>query len=133
MEKVFLDTGGILALVNKRDALHAKAVKENKKFEKEPILFVTTDYVLVEVGNGLVKHKSLAIKTLDFLAFSDDVQFVKISDKILNSALKIYKKYDDKEWGLTDISSFLVMRELGVKKAFTGDHHFEQFGFEILL
>jgi predicted nucleic acid-binding protein len=38
MRKIFLDTGGILALVNKRDALHQKAVKVNAKLELDLIL-----------------------------------------------------------------------------------------------
>ncbi len=51
----------------------------------------------------------------------------------MTGALQIYEKYSDKEWGLTDVSSFAVMNKFEIAEAFTDDKHFEQFGFKILL
>ena len=133
MRKIFLDTCGILALVNTRDFLHKDAVQVNSILLLEKVDFFTTDYILVEVGNALAKNKSLAIKTLNYLQNSEDIQLIKITDEVLNKALKIYKQYTDKEWGLTDISSFIVMIELEINEAFTNDDHFKQYGFKILL
>ena len=39
----------------------------------------------------------------------------------------------DKEWSLTDCISCTVMKDRGITKAITSDHHFEQAGFEKLL
>jgi hypothetical protein len=39
----------------------------------------------------------------------------------------------DKEWGLTDCISFVVMKERKLTDALTTDHHFEQAGFKSLL
>jgi len=39
----------------------------------------------------------------------------------------------DKEWGLTDCISLVVMQKEQIKQAFTSDHHFEQAGFLKLL
>jgi len=38
----------------------------------------------------------------------------------------LYKEREDKDWGLTDCISFVVMRRRRVTTAFTSDHHFEQ-------
>lgn len=133
MRKIFLDTGGILALVNKKDILHKKAVQVNEALELEEVRFIITDYIIVEVGNALAKHKELAIKTLDHLQTSEDIQRIEITDEIFDQALELYKKYSDKEWGVTDISSFVVMQQEGLNEVFTADHHFKQFGFRILL
>jgi predicted nucleic acid-binding protein len=47
--------------------------------------------------------------------------------------LHLYESYTDKEWGLTDVSSFVVMKRFGVNESLTDDKHFEQYGFSILL
>lgn len=39
----------------------------------------------------------------------------------------------DKEWGLTDCSSFVVMQELNLKAVLSADHHFRQAGYQALL
>ena len=133
MRRIFLDTCGVLALVNKRDALHEHAVRINSQLLLEKVNFYITDYILVEVGNALAKNKKLAITTIDYLQNSDDIRFVKITNEILHQAIELYKKYTDKEWGLTDASSFVVMKKLKIEEAFTNDYHFKQYGFKILL
>lgn len=133
MRRIFLDTCGILAIVNKRDSLHKKAVQINSVLLFENVNFITTEYIIVEVGNALAKDKSLALKTINHLYGSEDVQILKITDIMFDRALDVYKQYIDKEWGLTDISSFVVMKEYNIEDAFTNDKHFEQYGFKILL
>jgi hypothetical protein len=39
----------------------------------------------------------------------------------------------DKDWGLTDCISFVVMKDTKMTEALTTDHHFEQAGFKALL
>lgn len=39
----------------------------------------------------------------------------------------------DKDWSLTDCTSFVVMQDAGINEALTGDRHFEQAGFKTLL
>lgn len=47
--------------------------------------------------------------------------------------IDLYARRPDKERGLTDCISFLVMQEQGITHALTADHHFEQAGFTMLL
>jgi len=108
-------------------------VSINKKLELDHVQFIITDFILVEVCNALAKHKELAKKSLDYLLTSEDIKRLKIADEVLNKAIEMYKTYSDKDWGLTDIASFLIMQNEGITEAFTGDHHFSQFGFNILL
>jgi len=47
-------------------------------------------------------------------------------------ALTIIFQYQDKDFSLTDATSFAVMERLGITTAFPFDRHFAQYGFTIL-
>ncbi len=47
--------------------------------------------------------------------------------------MRLYRERPDKEWGLTDCVSFVVMRERGLTEALTTDDHFRQTGYRALL
>jgi len=47
--------------------------------------------------------------------------------------VKLYSERPDKEWGLTDCVSFVVMEAHGIRDALTADEHFEQAGFRALM
>ena len=55
------------------------------------------------------------------------------TDALFESGLRLYAARLDKEWSLTDCISFAVMRERGIQEALTGDRHFEQAGFRLIL
>lgn len=44
-----------------------------------------------------------------------------------------FQERPDKEWGLTDCVSFVIMTERKISAALTTDVHFEQAGFQVLL
>jgi predicted nucleic acid-binding protein len=47
--------------------------------------------------------------------------------------LDFYNNREDKDWGLTDCVSFIVMIDQDLKEALTTDEHFQQAGFKALL
>jgi predicted nucleic acid-binding protein len=49
------------------------------------------------------------------------------------AGVELYGTRPDKEWSLTDCISFVVMKREGLTDALTGDRHFEQAGFKVLL
>ena len=53
--------------------------------------------------------------------------------ELYQRAFALYCQRMDKEWGLTDCISFVVMRERGLTEALSADKHFEQAGFRALL
>jgi predicted nucleic acid-binding protein len=60
-------------------------------------------------------------------------EVIEASPELFTAGVAIHRQHVDKAWSLTDCLSFLVMRERGILRALTYDHHFEQAGFEALL
>jgi predicted nucleic acid-binding protein len=56
-----------------------------------------------------------------------------LSQAIMDQAMTLFQSRSDKEWGLTDCLSFVIMEREGVTQALTADVHFRQAGFEALL
>jgi len=132
---VFVDTSAWLALINKSDTFHVKAKNIRDILLRDNIQFIVTDYVIVEVANSLSKipWRSSAIQLINSIQLSENIRVVEINKEIYNEAWGLYSNRTDKEWGLTDCASFVVMKRYAITVAFTNDHHFEQMGFNILL
>jgi predicted nucleic acid-binding protein len=132
---VFVDTSAWIALINKSDAFHLKAKTIRDVLIEDKSQFFVTDYVVVEIANSLsrIPWRSGAIQLINSIYESENINVVEISKKIYAEAWKLYSDRADKEWSLTDCTSFIVMNRNGISEAFTNDCHFEQAGFNILL
>ena len=132
---VFLDTAYVYALVNTRDQWHQQAVHWQQKFFNERRLIITTQLILVEIADGLaaVRFRAQAIQVLSALQSSPFVEVIPFTSKLFSEAFELYRQRHDKDWGLTDCVSFVVMRERGLTEALTVDEHFHQAGFRALL
>lgn len=132
---VFVDTSAWLALINKSDIFHSKARNIRDTLIKDKRQFLVTDYVVVEIANSLSRMpwRLAAIQLVNSIYASEDINVVEIDKEIYAEAWKLYSDRTDKEWGLTDCASFVVMNRKGITEAFTNDRHFEQAGFTILL
>ncbi len=96
---------------------------------------MTTWGVLLEIGNALskVQYRQAALQLLSSLQRDASVEIVPLSEPLLQRAVMLYAERPDKEWGLTDCISFVVMEERGIRDALTADEHFRQAGFRPLL
>jgi len=70
---------------------------------------------------------------INLLKENQFVEIVSLSSELFEEAFKLYKKRTDKGWGLTDCTSFIVMKSYGIIDALTTDEHFQQAGFRALL
>ena len=132
---VFLDTAYVYALINTRDKWHERAVVWQEQFAKERKLLLSTEFVLVEIADGLaaVHFHNHAVQMINLLKENPFVEIVSLSSELFEHAFKLYKKRADKRWGLTDCTSFIVMKHYGIMDALTTDEHFQQAGFRALL
>jgi predicted nucleic acid-binding protein len=129
---VFADTQYYLALLNPRDAWHARAVLLSIECSRPIIL---TDYIVLELGNSLLraKDRELFVQLVGHLQGDATVTIVEGTRSLQNAGLQLFAERPDKEWSLTDCISFVVMKENGLTDVLTADRHFEQAGFTILL
>lgn len=132
MNKIFLDTSFTIALINDKDQHHEKAREILPTYSRDYL--VTTDAVLLEIGNALAKdYKSESLEIIKTLRSSNKTEVVEINSVLFEKGLQLYEKFHDKNWGLVDCISFVVMKENGITDALTGDRHFAQAGFRALL
>jgi len=133
--EVFLDTSYAIALSSSRDQFHERAVELADQYEQAGTRFVTTRAVLLEIGNALSRqhYRHAAVQLLTALEADSKVDIVPLSEPLYARTLHLYQERPDKEWGLTDCVSFLVMQDRGLTDALTTDEHFQQAGFRALL
>ncbi len=133
--EVFLDTAYAIALSSPNDRFHTRAVELAEQLEISGTQLVTTHAVLLEIGNALAKqrYRHAAVRLLDALEADPQVDMVPLSEPLYARVMQLYRERFDKEWGLTDCASFLVMQDRGLNEALTTDMHFQQAGFRALL
>lgn len=131
----FLDTSYAIALSARTDHYHTAAVNLAQRIEAQGIRLVTTQAVTTEIGNALAKlrYRKAAIALLDALERDPFIEIIPFSTTLYRQALALYRQRQDKEWGLTDCLSFIVMQERNITQALTADDHFRQAGFRALL
>jgi uncharacterized protein len=131
--KLFVDTSAWLALNNRGDQHHSAAVSKSTLIKNQRIDLITSDYILDEsitVIRYRVSHRA-AVVFGDALMSSAIVTVADVTDEERFNAWEMFKKYGDKELSFTDCTSFVLMKKLGLQRAFTFDDHFRQLGFEL--
>ncbi|MCY4617835.1 MAG: PIN domain-containing protein [Chloroflexi bacterium] len=135
MAALFADSGYWIALLDRRDELHALARAASARLNEVEI--VTTQMALVETlasqaGSGELARLA-AIRLVEQLVASPLVEIVPQTDEQFQAALERYAARKDQRWSLTDCASFILMEERGLSEALAYDRDFEQAGFTALL
>ena len=109
----FLDTSYAIALSSSTDDYHHKAlaIAQQLKTSKTPL--VTTRAIILEIGNALSKQKyrSKSITLLSSLEKDRTVTVIPLSEILYQKAFQLYCQRNDKNWGIVDCISFIVMEE----------------------
>jgi predicted nucleic acid-binding protein len=132
---VFVDTSGLYALVDKKDANYEAAKSEVGKVTRGGQRLVVTDYVVDEAVT-LAKARSgarVALRILDLIEQSVGIRVERIDAARFDETKAFFRRHADHEYSFTDCSSFVLMREIGLRRALTSDRHFSEAGFEALL
>jgi len=133
--EIFLDAAYAIALSVSNDQHHEQAMALRAELKLAPNRLVTTRAVLLEIGNALAKsrYRVAAIQLLASLEGDPNVDIIPMSEELYDRAIQLYKDRLDKEWGITDCVSFVVMQDRGLTSALTTDEPYQQAGFRALL
>jgi len=133
--EVFVDTSGLYALVDRKDAHHPAARTVIERLLRSGRRLLATDYVVAETVN-LANARSgtgVAVRVLDLLEQSAGIRIEWIGTERFDATKAFFRRHADHAYSFTDCTSFVVMRELKLAQVLTSDRHFTQAGFEALL
>jgi uncharacterized protein len=135
MIEVFLDTSYAISLAVESDQKHVQALRLALQLQKDQTRLVVTRAVMLEIGNSLSKarYRSAGFALLSALESDPMVEILELTLEDYQAALTLFQSRTDKEWGLVDCISFVVMQQRGLFEALTADGHFVQAGFRALL
>lgn len=131
VNRCFVDTWFWIAVINEKDQHHRKA--RDILARTRAARLITTEMVIAELLNMYAGKgsfwRSKVVQFVDGLRKDKRTTIVEQTPEQFFKAFGKYKLHVDKEWGLTDCASFVLMEEQSLQYALTDDRHFEQAGF----
>lgn len=132
MTTVFLDTVGLIALWDDSDQWHDAAQQAYAKLRAARFHGITTVAVLLECGNAAARRPyRQQVNTLR-LEMAAKGRLIELSEVEWQQAWEAYDRNEAGAATIVDQASFIAMRRLGIRQAFTNDSHFTAAGFETL-
>lgn len=129
--KVFVDTSAWYALLDRDDAHHAEAWRAFPRLLEEYAGLVTSNHVVGE-SYTLIRSSlghAQAWEFLRLLGESRRLERVFTPQAMEEEAYALLKKYADHEFSFVDATSFIWMRTLKLREAFSYDRHFRVMGY----
>ena len=131
---VFADSSGFIAAFDRRDAGHTEAATTWRTLARARQRLVTTQLVVAETVTYLRRRGGFELSRRVGRAIleSRNIDVVELDAELFSAAWREFVRNADPKLSLCDAASFVVMRERGLRCAFTLDRHFEEAGFEIV-
>jgi predicted nucleic acid-binding protein len=135
VKPVFIDTMGWACLLDRREAKHGATARLMAEWGQTRRPLVTTDYVVDETATLLLARRAAGVlgEFFECIEHSAALTLTPVGPGRFREACGYLLKHRDQGYSFTDVTSFIVMRELGMSDALTEDRHFEQAGFRRLL
>jgi predicted nucleic acid-binding protein len=129
---LFIDTWGWLTLADVDELDHVRVFSLRRRYTERHRVWITTDFVLDELITRLYARRYIT-EAERFCAglFEEEklglLAVERITPERFQKAWSLRLRYRDKfRFSFTDLTSFAVMRELGIRHVLTADRHFIQ-------
>ena len=129
---IFVDTSAIYAFMDTSDTCHAKSKKQFESLFSSGTSLLTTNYVVLE-SSALVQ-KRLGGKALRAL-FEDMIPMFEVrwvNMETHSAAVASLVAASKQRPSLVDMTSFEMMRRMGIRDVFAFDRHFKDQGFSCM-
>ena len=132
-QSVFVDTSAFKAVADTRDRYHRRALEVQGRLAQGNWGLYTSNLVVAE-AHALILNRLGHGQALAFLELMDrrPAAIVWVDEAIHDDATALIRRYEDKDFSLTDATSFVIMERLGLRTAFAFDADFLRYGFTIL-
>jgi predicted nucleic acid-binding protein len=130
---IFIDTGAFLAMLMPGDQFSGTAVKFWDKLEKLNVPLFSSEPVVIETANFLIRQQSpeIAAEWLKSSQDSTEIRWLQPSRDDFRHARELIVKFSDQRISMTDALSFSLMKRHNILQAFSFDHHFPMAGFKL--
>ncbi|NQE45148.1 hypothetical protein C5S31_03875 [ANME-1 cluster archaeon GoMg2] len=132
--KLFIDTWGWIILGNKREPRHIVLTNFYLSWKDQKGVSYTTDYVLDETFTLLFrrvpfKEAKDSLEVIDLAIKEGYLRLERITAERFEKAKGLRMKFKDKpRISFTDLTTMVVMAEIGTTDIITEDDHFSQVG-----
>ncbi len=137
-EPVFVDASAWVAITNKRDRHHNEALRVYGGLLRSVVPLITSTWTAYEALT-IVKTRlgyNQAERLWERIQRPSVVDLVTVDERIEAEALELFWEYKDKDWGVVDCASLVVMDGTDCRQAFAFDRHFveasQQYGFSLI-
>lgn len=132
--RVFIDSGGFLAVMDRDDPLHPAARDISARLESIRAQLYTSNYIVDETCT-LVRARtshSLAAQFLRSLKTSGII-ILRVTPAMEAEAERIFLRHADKDFSFTDCTSFALIEAKRLDAVLSFDRHFSQYRFRHLV
>jgi len=121
---IFVDADAFVALAREDDANHEKALSFLHSLIKQPVVFITSNYVFAESITviSMLKSHEAAVQFIEAMQSPESQYLIKRVDETLEEkATGIFKQQTSKNTSYVDCTNIACMRELHLDALFSFD------------
>ena len=136
MNTIFADTSAWLMIIDATQKSYPRAKTLYRDLLADGARVATSNYVLVECYNRvrytlglreMLKFRAMIVNAERF----GTLQIFQVGRDTETAAWHILEKYDDQNFSFVDATSFALMRENKIARAFAFDDDFRVMGFDV--
>ena len=133
-EAVFVDSGAWIALALSRNPLHPQARQQWELLQGGGAKLHTSVPVVIETFTFLDRNanRDVALAWKESISKPGTVQILPCELRDLEQSWEYFRRADLHRLSAVDATSFVIMKRVRIRLAYTFDHHFAVVGFRLV-